>query len=449
MLLAGPSIIVPRGRRIAPPVASDDWAARAGAAGVVLADRLGTSTKLVAGNIDATHWLLNDATSDHVTFDSSVAPSGSAGSWKVTVLPTDGSASGNIGIYFGNLLDFGPGDTCWFSFRRRATPQAAWQPYEQSGGALTWTKLCIMSWHLSSSMPNETVLVDTYGAGVIGGYHQNGAGGFPNEETAFSSAANSSDVNSQPSTDRGANPLTGVNPDTGAAWSTWEQQRARYGILYSTRSSPRAENYREGYGDPFTGSFRDYANEWITYTCRVVIGTNWANSQFTAWAAREGQPYHKLFDSVGITLGNSQRYTCLWLLHYRTSGIAIGRNVASRTNNITGATIHTLGNATPTGDAMLEYNASTQRFRFAGSGESFGVTRGFSSSNGILIFNATSGGAAKSYAVVEVNPALLPTSGTVTDTITVADGRPTGYCWYADTIVSTQAINAPGGYAPT
>jgi hypothetical protein len=54
-----------------------------------------------------------------------------------------------------------------------------------------------------------------------------------------------------------------------------------------------------------------------------------------------------------------------------------------------------------------------------------------------------------SYIAVRVdNPAALPGSGTTTATVAVTNGRNPGNMWYADAVVSSQAINAEGGYAP-
>lgn len=55
-----------------------------------------------------------------------------------------------------------------------------------------------------------------------------------------------------------------------------------------------------------------------------------------------------------------------------------------------------------------------------------------------------------SYIAVRVdNVASLPGSGTTTATVTVSDGRNDGYMYYNDVIISSAAINAPGGYPPT
>jgi hypothetical protein len=151
-------------------------------------------------------------------------------------------------------------------------------------------------------------------------------------------------------------------------------------------------------------------DEWITLSCRVVVGT-WGtfSSRWTMWAAREGQPYVRIFDQQNIRLGAGPDLNTLWLLPYVTNRVAGGRKVGSRTNGITGAEILTVGLGTPIGAGTLEYNAATQRFRWLGTGEAFGAARGFSAANGKLTINVTSGGATESYIVLRVTPGSLPT----------------------------------------
>ena len=87
-----------------------------------------------------------------------------------------------------------------------------------------------------------------------------------------------------------------------------------------------------------------------------------------------------------------------------------------------------------------------QRFRWQGAGQAFGAARGHSVANNKLLLNVIATG--NSYLVIQVDPALLPTSGTVTDSITIANGRADTQVNYGELIVSTQPINAPGGFAP-
>lgn len=414
-----------------------DWNARSTAAGVVLANRLQTQ-----GDLDA--WRSPDAPSTaNCSLDTAVKVPGAVASFKVAVLNTDGANSGAYRIFFGSLAEFGDGDTVWFSFRVRAPAQLTYQPWP--GVASTdGNKLAILSRWTASNQINEIVFQSMRSVGMVAGYHQNGTG-FAGIEQNFTSAAGA-DYRWQTDVDLGANPLTGTNPDTGAAWTAYEQQRRQYGMLYQASS---ASNWRIGYGDPLAQIFRHYPDEWITITSRLVIGNfGSANNRWTAWAARQGQPYQKLWDRQNIQLGAGPNYDALWLLPYATNRTSGGKKVSTRGNTFTGAEILTVGLGTPIGAGTLEYNATTQRFRWAGNGEAFGTARGFSTANDILTLNVTSGTATDSYLVVKVTPALLPPTGVVTDTITIADGRPDTQINYNDVIISTAAINAPGGYPP-
>lgn len=437
-----------------------DWLARSTASGVIYADRLettlatSTNTARPASNV-AHIWA--DGTESHVTLDTSIKSGSALGSQRIAVLNTDGANSGSIRVYWGGVggvNDIGPGETVWVSFRVRQPAAHAYQPWLPSTSSAH--KLCILSAYMGSNQANEIVFQQNYQAGQIDGYRrrQSGSGvDFQAFAVGYSSAANGSDIRSQSSVDRGANRLTGVNPDDGSAWgtNTWAQQRAQYGSLYSARTSPGAANYRDGFGDPWTGGFRAYHDEWLTLTLRVIVGTfGTDSSRVTAWAARDGQPYTQLWDVTNDSLGNSgaPAYNTIWLLPYATSRTAGGRRVTSRTNNITGAEILVCGNSTPVGSGTLTYTASTGRFTWAGNGESAGTARGYSVANDILILNVASAGAADSYLVVKVTPVSLP-AGNASDTITISDGRADTFINYNDVIVSTQAINAPGGYAPS
>lgn len=426
--------------------AADDWAARSTEGGVVRAHSLATSEKLVpTGTIGPTAWLLNNGTVDHV--------SQAAGAWRFEARNADEAASGDVGMYFGDVQTFGPGSVVWVAYEVWAPPEFVWSPWKflaGSGGGSY--KLSILSDSASSNRPNEVVVQQNFTAAQINGYWQNVdlSGGTTSSaltDVPYASAVNSSDLRRQPAVDRGANPLVGVNPDTGAAWSTYEQQRARYGLLYSAQS---AAEFGRGPGDPFSGGVRHVPGEWNTIIMRLAIG-NWdtPNSRWTLWRAREGQAPELVHDQGGVQLGSAPSYNTLWLTPYVSDRQPGGRKVASRSSPIAGLSISAAaGLSTPIGAGTLEYNASTGRVRWQGAGESFGTARGFSSANGILTRTVKSSNA-DSYLVVTADPALLPSSGTVTETVTIADGRPDTYIDYRRAIVSRRTIKAPGGSVPT
>jgi len=420
-----------------------DWIARS--AGAVAAYRLDSSAEV-------DDFKFADSTVDHISFDSVV------GALKHAVLNTDSTASGQTSVPFGT--SFGNGSTFWVSYRVRQEAQHIYAPWAPGSG--TGHKLSIISRDANGAAPigsnqlNEIVVQQNYNGGEISGYRRTGgsmgATDFDPFDVAFSSPLNGTDFRQQPSVDRGANRLTGTNPDTGAAWTAAEQSRARYALTYGARSSPGVSNYALGFGDPLSGGFRARPGEWVTITFRVEVGTFGSNNnRVSCWAAHEGEPYVLLWDFRNIVLGAGPDYTAINLLPYTTGRDPGGRNIAARTNAIAGVTLHVCGLSTPIGDGSLEYNASTQRLRWAGSGQSFGTARGFSAANGILTIPLHASGASGSYLIAEINPAALPSSGTHTETVTIADGRPQTAVWYRDVIAksgASAAINAPGGFQP-
>jgi hypothetical protein len=426
------------------PVA--DWIARSTAGGVIMANRLETAFNT---NISSTPPVSlevskNDQPSQ-VVLDTAVKVAGAIGSTRMDVGANDGASSGNLRCYFGSVQTFGNGSTLWYSFRVRAPASHVYQRWLGAGSGLG-NKLSIMSDWQSSNQVNEVVFENDGFSGIFNGYWQDGLVTAVNVQTAAVTPCSATDFRYQPEIDQGSNTLTGTNPDTGAAWTACEQARRQYGLLYSARQS--AVNFAEGFGDPLVNTFRQVPDEWITLIARITIGTfGTTSSRWTVWAARDGVAPVKLWDKQSIRLGSGPAFNTLWLLPYMTNRTAGGRKVGSRTNNIGGAEILTVSNAAPVGNGTLEYNATTQRFRWLGNGESFGSERGFSVANDILTINVI-GATVASYIVVKVTPGSLPTSGTVTDTITIANGRADTQIYYNDLIVSTQIINAPGGYPP-
>lgn len=425
-------------------LADADWQARS--AGAVLRTRLDNAT-------DVSLYTFQDGSLPHVPIlDTAIFPPDGTGSARCNTLNTDTTVGSMMRIPFGTA--YADGATFWVSFRVRATSAFAFQPWptpDQTG-----QKLSIISNTIGSNQNNELVVQGTHMSSQLNGYYQDGNVTAIHTDQSFSSAGSATDVRQCPSIDRASlensgafatYPLTGTNPDTGAAWSAWEQDRARYGLMYSAYSTPSVPDFRRGLGDPISGLFRLYPDEFITITQRMIVGNfGQFNNRWTCWAARSSQPYVKLWDLQNIRVGTSATYNALWLVPYVSSRTSGGRQVTGRTNNITGCTIHTCGLSTPIGTGTLSYNSSTQRFTWAGSGESAGTARGFSAANGKTRLNVISTG--NSYLIIEVVPGALPTSGIVNDTITIANGRPDVYLNYADVIVKTSAINAPGGYAP-
>jgi hypothetical protein len=410
---------------------ADDWATRS--AGAVLAVRLQTQ-----GEINL--YKFPNGSVGQVSLDTTNKPEGATGSLTMSVLNSDLEGGASALIPFGRT--FVNGNTFWVSFRTWAPPQHCYQSWATSSGT-GGTKFGIISNQTGSFQSYEVTWSKLYQRNTIQAYWQNG--NFNNMELGISSALNSSDIREQPSINNGINPLTGTDPDTGSAWSAAQQDRRRYGSLYFANA---LADYRTGYGDPIDGGFRHYPNEWLTLTTRITIGTfGSANNRVTKWCARENQPYVMVADMQNITIGGvgDGPYDAAWLTGFATNRIAGGRKITNQPTNITGVTLHVCGNSTPIGNGTLSYTAATQRFQWKGNGESFGTARGFSVANNKLTLNVISTG--DSYVVLTVNPGSLPGSDK-TDIITIADGRPDTQLNFADFIVSTNPINAPGGFLP-
>jgi hypothetical protein len=425
---------------------SDSWLARSTAPGVQQANRLDSASVLA--------WRLLDGTEGHISIDSAVAPEGGTASVKFSVLNSDTTSNGQLSIPLSQ--EYGNGETVWFSYRVRAPKEFCYQNWPSAAtGNNTAHKLSILSRNANGTAPlgsnqvNEVVVQVNNNLNMLSGYYRDAGTGstFVGDQVGFVSPCSSTDVKwDSTAIDRGVNPLVGTNPDTGAAWTSCEQERARWAMLYSAYSTPGAANVKRGLGDPLGGGVRQVHDEWITITGRVSIGTfGTASSRMTLWAARYGQPYERFFDQENITLGSGPNYNALNLLPYTSARDAGGRQISARTNNITGVTLLSCSLSTPLGAGTLSYNASTQRFTWAGAGQSAGTARGFSATNDILRINVVSA-TSTDYIAIEIDPDALPTSGTTSDTVTIADGRPDTFIHYCDFIESTAPIDAPGGY---
>jgi hypothetical protein len=415
---------------------SDDWSTRS--AGAQIAVRLQTQ-----GEID-TYKFANSSVG-RISLDTTNKPEGTSGSMKIAVLGTDTEGGATARIPYG--VDYVNGDTFWVSFRVWAPPSFVYQPWSTANGH--GPKYSINSLFDASNQTWEVVLQQTYNRNLVEAYYQSTEeGDFVNIDVGASTSCSGSDTKTQPSPQQtSTTPLSGTDPDTGAAWSSCQQARARFGGLHSSVAG--ADDYRRGLGDPIDGGVRHIPNEWMTLTTRIDVGEfGAASSRVRIWVAREGQSYRQVADARDIILGGDGEgpFNATWLTAFTTGRTTAGRQITGRSNNITGATLHTAGLSATVGVGTLEYNATTQRFRWKGAGGAYGTARGFSSANGKLLLNVIESG--NNYIVVEVDTATLPTSGTHEDTVTIADGRPDTQINYADFIVSTSAIPAPGGYMP-
>ena len=411
--------------------ASDDWVTRSIAPGVDFAIRLDQQSQL------NTYYHSNRVP----VLDASIKVTGAAASMRLDRLSADGEGATNVRFPIGLYAE---GQSFWRSFRVRLSPEFLYQISAASSQENGQRKISILSAFDATFKPWEIVLQLTQASGTLRGYHQDGLSSAVHWDQHSSGTVNtacqSGDLRWQPAIDNGANPLTGINPDNGAAWSACEQDRARFGGLYSARD-PGAVDYRVGIGDPISGAFRQHS-QFFTITQRVVVGSpNTNTSRITTWAAKDGQPYVMLADETNVRLGGAL-FDGDWMTLYESTKIAnSGFRVSSRTNNIPVA-IYSVGLSTPTGTGTLTWNASTQRLTWAANGQSAGTPRGFNTQKSLL--NVISGAGGQSFLGMERTGTMPGTNQT--DSITIASGLDTASVWYADYIVSTQEIKAPGGF---
>jgi len=311
--------------------ADADWLARSTAPGVTMATRFDTEAEV-------TDWTHNNSNADHVSWQTIGQASG-GGALRFDVLKTDVKDSGNWVRWLSDEIDnsypnghreFYAGDTIFVQYRILVPTYRAEHVFLGGGG---W-KTSIMSRHnqnmvypqgvgkAGSNQTNEIVINNRLHRGLIGGYNQNGKGRYPAWNSGRNTACSNSDVVFQPMVDRGPSPLSGTNPANGQPWTACEQDRARYGGLFSY--------YPEGGGsgaygkpDPLTGGFTWYPNEWLTIYYRLDIGQYGVDSTSTInlWASRTGDTEYTHLVQHTITLGGTgidNAYDALWLLPYNT-----------------------------------------------------------------------------------------------------------------------------------
>ena len=202
-------------------------------------------------------------------------------------------------------------------------PNEAEHPFLEGGG---W-KTSIVSRHNQNMVPgggagqsgsnqsNEVVIQNTQHRSLIQGYNQDGSR-YPPWTQGRSTACSSSDVVFQNMIDRGPDPL-------GSGYSACEQDRARYGGLYSYYPGGGGSGVK-GSPDPLTGGFTWYPDEWLTVYFRIDIGAYGVDRSTTVylWAARAGDTEYTHLIQKDITLGGNgveNAFDSIWLLPYNTS----------------------------------------------------------------------------------------------------------------------------------
>lgn len=310
------------GRSEAIPSASplQDWNTRSTAPGVLYANNFDSET-------DVTNNVLADDQASQVT-------------WEQT-LKTSGGGALRFGIFNTNTTNFGNWYTCWtagcpnlqaneeiyIQFRQYTPAYLVNHIWEHSGSQRTGFKQMIISRGSSpgSNTPYEVVLThDNVGFPI--GYWQDGQVSARLMQDAADTECSGTDFRMQNVIDRGANPLTGLSPD-GDAWTDCEQDRARYGGLYSAYRSPY--NIPIGPADPLTGAMTYPLDGWATYMVRVRLGPSGLGGPGTLiqmWMARDGEDFTLMMEETNATLGpeyaNGDGMNGFWLLPYISRGIA-------------------------------------------------------------------------------------------------------------------------------
>lgn len=452
-----------------PASTTGDWATRSTASGVILAVPFSTSS-------DVSTYIFSGTETTPPALDTSVKPFGQVGSCKFTVATTDGAQCGTLRIPFGTTI--GNGGTVWISHREFMPPEFAYLVCPTSDNSIQGFKQGIISGPSSSNQAFEVVWESNENVGGVLGYNNSNAG-FNNWAVGYSPPTGfdfkyqpfiGNDGSGSISPDSVYTNVNGGNdPDTGSAFSTSQIEWSRIGGSFNSQGDSA---FAFGLGHPLAGMYRYPVNQWATYTYRIDVGTfGTASSRIRAWVALEGQGYVKLVDNSGVELdigtGNDPGFGCYWPMPYYTNRVSGGVSVSSRTNNITGVAVRTVGLGTTTSTGTLSWNASAKTLTWAQSGGSAGTARGVASWKRFVncfTNSGTTGYSGGQYLGLEItNFAGLPATNQ-TDTITITGNRLATQTNKAEVIISsgsTNTINATafnsagvqvgptGGYVPT
>jgi hypothetical protein len=449
-------IVLSGGRSGSVPSSGDAWwLTESTKPGVLVASRLDTQTII-------DDWLFDDASNpdpdDNMSLDTVLKFPGAAGSLKHTIDNDKNAGAGQFSVPIGT--EIGNGEQLYFAYGMYLQPNEAYAPWAPDNSAAA--KLSILSRDgngtglIGSNQLNEFVFQLNYQGGKISAYHRcstcSGTGdGIPQFDFGpirkpENNVCSASDNIDTPDLDFGTtNPLTGTNPDTGAAWSACQQLRAQYSGLHSSSLQSIGVDYQNGLGDAFGGGFRAKPRQWITVAGAVSVGTFGTNSsRLLGFAAYEGEAYELLFDVTDQDLGDegANDYNGLNLLPYTTNRTGDGRHVSARGGELEAC--FEIWNVSPThstGVGTLSWDFSDQRMTWDASGDSPGTARGFSEANDILARNLTSS-TSTNFINGEFTPADCPGTDT-SESVTIATERDDTQRNYGWVIISTEPIDAP------
>jgi hypothetical protein len=257
---------------------------------------------------------LVDAAYDQISWDTERAISG-AGSLRFRIGREHGPNFGNWRLHLkpdGSSLQ--PGEEIYVQWSQYTPRSMLRQTFD--GPIYTGFKSSIVSTYARSNPGYEVVIQNSYQGGLVRGYFLGQSTDDVNEP--IRTACSPSDFVSQPAVDRGRKPLSGRSPD-GDRWTACEQDRARYGGLYSAMT---AGGFRGAAGpDPLTGGFTYPEDGWYTVLQRIRIsdrGPSDASNEWQVWAAKDGGEYVELWNVHFAFGGHAQEVNALWLLPYMT-----------------------------------------------------------------------------------------------------------------------------------
>ena len=288
-------------------VADDqDWQARSGAAGVVMATRFDT-----VGEVD--DYVFPNSSAFHVSWDTLNKVSGN-GSLRMDILKTDQAGSGAWVRHLSDAAEeFGPGKTFYVQFRQFFPGYYATHPFagNASGQYAGGWKQAIFSNMRGSNQIFEVVMQNTSHRGFVQGYNRNSNGSYLGFEDYLPTPCSGSDYVFQNKVDRGF------------GTATFLDARRTLGGLYSYATTA-------GSPDPETGAFLFYPDEWLTFMIKISPGTfgggaDVRDSNVMIWAARAADTSYTLLIDKMTNLGrasddagNPFYFDAVWLLPYNT-----------------------------------------------------------------------------------------------------------------------------------
>lgn len=194
----------------------------------------------------------------------------------------------------------------------------------------------------SSFQDYERVLDDANNVGYWRGVYSNLFTYWDQSIAAVSGSGVSPDIKRQPAIDRGAAFLNGTDPATGLAWTTWQQERARRGGLYSWDGGPNGND--NVVPDPLTGAVIFAIDQWTLIEEQINPGTPGQNNTYRrVRVAPLGQDWTIIYESSTEAMASDLT------LHGGFTGVQF-------TNSSTGLTAQAGVRATPASQWMDALN---------------------------------------------------------------------------------------------